>query len=238
MDTSQSVAALGASSKPLSYPQQRMSQRLRLALLALATLVGLSIIAVTALLLLVGSSGPSSSSSSSSSSFSSSASGFDGAVLPAIVAHDFTLTDQYGHLISLSDYRSQVVVLAFLYSTCGPTCIVIAQQIRGALDQLPHPVPVLFVSANPAADSPTHISRFLQEVSLTGRVQYLTGPVSQLRPLWDAYHITPASSGRAAFDRFASVLLLDGQGRERVLFGEEQLTPESFAHDIGKLQAG
>jgi len=212
-----------------------MSQRLRLALLALATLVGLSIIAITALLLLVGSPGPSSSSSFSSSS---AVSGFDGAVLPAIVAHDFTLTNQYGHPISLSDYRSQVVVLAFLYSTCGPTCIVIAQQIRGALDELPHPVPVLFVSANPAADSPTHIRRFLQEVSLTGRVQYLTGPVSQLRPRWNAYRITPASSGRAAFNRFASVLLLDGQRRERVLFGEEQLTPESFAHDIGKLQAG
>jgi hypothetical protein len=34
------------------------------------------------------------------------------------------------------------------------------------------------------------------------------------------------------------VLLLDRAGRERVLFGIEQLTPESLAHDIGKLQAG
>ena len=97
---------------------------------------GTLVIAVTALLLLVGSSGPSSSSIFFLLLFLSSASGFDGAALPAIVAHDFTLTDQYGHLVSLSDYRGQVVVLAFLYSTCGPTCIVIAQQIRGALDEL------------------------------------------------------------------------------------------------------
>jgi hypothetical protein len=31
------------------------------------------------------------------------------------------------------------------------------------------------------------------------------------------------------------VLLVDRRGRERVLFGLEQLTPESLAHDIGRL---
>jgi protein SCO1 len=171
------------------------------------------------------------------SSEATTSSGFDGAALsPSPLAPDFTLTDQYGRPVSLSSLRGHVAVLAFLYSTCGATCILIAQQIRGALDELPRPVPVLIVSANPAADSPTHINRFLQEVSLTGRVRYLTGPLSRLRTLWRAYRITPASAGRAAFDRFASVLLLDGQGRERVLFGEEQLTPESLAHDIGRLR--
>jgi len=48
----------------------------------------------------------------------------------------------------------------------------------------------------------------------------------------------PASDGRAAFQRTASVLLIDARGRERVLFGLEQLTPEALAHDIGRLQAG
>jgi hypothetical protein len=50
--------------------------------------------------------------------------------------------------------------------------------------------------------------------------------------------VVPASAGRAAFERAAAVLLLDGQGRERVVFGQEQLTPESLSHDIRKLQAG
>jgi hypothetical protein len=34
------------------------------------------------------------------------------------------------------------------------------------------------------------------------------------------------------------VLLIDSHGSRRVLFGQEQLTPEALAHDIGKLQAG
>jgi protein SCO1/2 len=206
-------------------------------------LLGLAAVLVVAFVLVVTLDGPATHSPAGSPTGATtdvpSASGFDGAALPGdVLAPEFTLTDQNGHLISLADYRGQVVVLAFLYSTCGPTCIVIAQQIRGALDELPRPVPVLFVSADPAADTPAHVARFLQTVSLAGRVRYLTGPVSQLRPLWRAYRITPAVSDPAAFDRYASVLLLDGRGRERVLFEEEQLTPESLAHDIGKLQAG
>ena len=97
------------------------------------------------------------------------------------------------------------------------------------------PPAVLIVSADPAADTAAHISHFLAEVSLTGRVQYLTGDPAQLGSIWRAYHVHPASSGAAAFDDFASVLLVDRRGRERVLFESEQLTPEALSHDIGKL---
>ena len=165
-----------------------------------------------------------------------SASGFDGAIIPGgLPAHDFTLTDQHARAVSLSDYRGQVTILTFLYSTCGPTCILIAQQIRGALDELPQPVPVLIVSAEPAADTPARVSRFLAQVSLTGRVHYLTGRLQALQPIWRAYKVVPGTSGRGAFDRFASVFVLDRSGRERVVFQPEQLTPEGLAHDIRKL---
>jgi len=212
-----------------------MPKRLPLLPLALAAVLALAL-GVAAIL--VGSRGHSSSSSQPSSP-AGSATGFDGAELPAgAAAPDFTLTDQYGRAVSLAGLRGRVTVLTFLYSTCGAACIVVAQQIRGALDELPHPVPVLIVSADPAADSPARVRRFLEAVSLTGRAHYLTGPLPTLRSIWRSYHVTPASSGAGAFDRFASVLLLDGRGRERVLFEQEQLTPESLTHDIRKLQAG
>ena len=92
---------------------------------------------------------------------------------------------------------------------------------------------MLIVSANPATDTPAHVARFLSSVSLSGRVRYLTGPPSRLRPIWRSYDVTPASAGAAAFDRVASVLLIDAQGDKRVLFESEQLTPESLGHDIG-----
>jgi protein SCO1/2 len=162
--------------------------------------------------------------------------GFAGAALPAsLPVRDFTLEDQSGRRVSLAGYRGQVVILAFISSTCGATCILLAQQIRGALDELPRPVPVLFVSVDPHADTGARVRRFLQGVGLTGRVRYLSGSPAALRPIWRAYGIVPVTSDRAAFERAASVLLLDRDGRERVVFGSEQLTPEGVAHDVRKL---
>jgi cytochrome oxidase Cu insertion factor (SCO1/SenC/PrrC family) len=202
----------------------------------LLAIAGTLAAAIAVVAILVGTSG----SSSSRTSTAGAASGFDGAALPpGVKAESFTLTDQNGRRVSLSDYRGQVVVVAFLYSTCGATCIVIAQQIRGALDDLDerhsHPPAVLIVSADPATDTRAHVARFLSEVSLSGRVRYLTGAPSQLRQIWRSYDVTPASAGAAAFDRVAAVLLIDARGNKRVLFESEQLTPESLSHDIGLL---
>ncbi len=184
-------------------------------------------------------------SSGASSPSSSAAAGpepaFDGAPFPGrgIAVPGFTLSDQHGDRVSLGDYRGRVVVLTFLYSTCGDTCIVIAEQIRGALDELEdehvRPPAVLIVSADPAADSPANVRRFLAQVSLTGRVQYLTGPLARLRSIWRAYGVKPASVGAHEFDEYAPVLLLDPAGRKRVLFETEELTPEALSHDIRKL---
>ena len=162
--------------------------------------------------------------------------GFAGAALPGSPArHPFTLADQSGRSASLDDFRGQVTVLAFLSSACGAACVLIAQQIRGALDELAHPVPVLFVSADPRVDTRARVARFLAQVSLAGRAHYLTGAPATLRAVWRAYRVTPAAAGRTAFDRAATVRLLDRGGRERVLFGLEQLTPEGLSHDIHKL---
>jgi protein SCO1 len=164
---------------------------------------------------------------------------FQGATLPpGTEAPGFTLTDQQGRPVSLIQYRGQVVVLSFIDSTCAPACVLIAQQIRGALDELDHPVPVLFVSVDPEADTPANVRRFLAGASLTGRATYLAGPAAALPRVWRAYRVRTPAQGRSAFEGAAPVLLIDPQGDERVLYEQEQLTPESLAHDIGKLQDG
>jgi protein SCO1 len=168
-----------------------------------------------------------------------SSSGFDGALLPGdVIAPDFTLTDQHGRRVSLGRYRGRVVILTFLSSACLPTCPLVAQQIRGALDELGHPVPTLVVSADPTADTPAAVRRFLGEASLTGRVHYLTGTRAQLQPIWRAYNVVPAQLADPDSPHPASVLLIDRSGQERDLFQVEQLTPEALAHDIRKLESG
>ena len=188
--------------------------------------------------------GPPSASTEAASASAPSSTGFDGALLPAQAPrHEFTLTDQHGRRVALSALRGRVTILAFLYTSSRTTAPLIAQQIRGALDELelgshpPGPVPALAVSVDPEGDTPAHIRAFLRENSLSGRMEYLTGTPAQLRAVWRAYAVVPASAGPAGYERSAFVLLLDRSGRPRVEFPLEELTPEALAHDIRKLQA-
>ncbi len=179
------------------------------------------------------------SDSSGSSTGSQLSGSFDGAAFPpGARAHDFTLEDRHGRRISLSAYRGRVVALAFLSTGCR-ACVLVAQQVRGALDELGVSVSVktIFVSSDPRADTRARVARFLANTSLTGRAAYLTGDEAQLRPVWRAYHVPPAGAGRTAAENAITVLLIDRQGKERVGFGIEQITPEGLAHDIRLLQA-
>ena len=165
--------------------------------------------------------------------------GFAGAEVPrAVPAPPIRLSDQYGRPVALASFRGSPVVVAFLYTRCGAPCTLIAQQIRGALDELPRPVPVLIVSADPQGDTRVAVRRFLAGTSLSGRVYYLSGSPAALADVWRTYRVKPASAGASTFAGHATVFLIDSAGRERVLYGTEQLTPEALAHDIGKLQDG
>lgn len=164
---------------------------------------------------------------------------FDGATFPPDVrARRFTLTNQLGRSVSLSAYRGKVVVLVFLFSKCR-TCTLVANQVRGALDELESTpgVSTIFVSTDPQADTRASVRRFLNETSLNGRVEYLTGTPEQLQPVWKAYAIPPVSAGKSASEQGTTVLLIDRNGSERVGFGLEQITPESLAHDIRLLES-
>lgn len=164
---------------------------------------------------------------------------FDGAAFPpGVRGHDFTLTNQRGQRVSLSAYRGKAVLLAFLFSRCR-TCVLVADQVRGALDEVEgtSAVATIFVSTDPRADTRASVSRFLDETSLSGRVEYLTGTSRELQPIWKAYAIPPVSDGKYASEEGSTVLLIDRNGSERVGFGLEQITPESLAHDI-RLLAG
>ncbi|HEX2105629.1 MAG TPA: SCO family protein [Solirubrobacteraceae bacterium] len=160
---------------------------------------------------------------------------FAGAQRPAIPPQDFRLRDQDGQPVSLRDYRGQIVVLTFLYTTCRDTCPLTATQIRGALDDLGRDVPALAVSVDPANDTPERARRFLFKRGLArDRMRFLLGSRAQLEPIWKAYGIRPQGE---AFDHSAYVLLIDRRGRQRIGFPVAQLTPEALAHDIRRLQA-
>jgi len=153
---------------------------------------------------------------------------------PEIPPKDFALRDQDGDMASLRQYRGQPVILTFMYSTCQNTCPIMADQIRGAMNDLGQDVPALAVSVDPRNDTPLNAKRFLLKHALVGRMRFLLGSRAELAPIWKAYGIQPQGS---RFDHSAYVLLIDKRGRQRVGFPMSELTPEGLAHDVKVLQS-
>lgn len=167
--------------------------------------------------------------------------GFAGGVRPAVPPMEFTLRDQDGKSVSFDRYRGTPVVLSFVYSTCQDTCPIMASQIRTALQDMGSAakhLPVLLISVDPKGDTPTRARRFLNEQRLTGRAEYLLGSRAQLAPVWREYGIQPQDAAQGGYDHSSYVVLVDSEGRQRVSFPAEQLTPPALVHDIRTLQRG
>lgn len=159
--------------------------------------------------------------------------GFAGALPPALPFRQIALRDQDGRLVRLSDEHGRVTVLTFMFSTCHDTCPLMAQQIRGALDQLGHDVPVLAVTVDPTHDTRATAKRFVNRQYMTGRMRFLLGTKRQLRPIWKAYAVQPTTPES---DHSVYVFVLDRRGIQRVDFPADHLTPEGLEHDIHKLE--
>lgn len=158
---------------------------------------------------------------------------FKGAVRPKTPITDFALHDQNGDLVQLSALRGKVVVLSPMYSTCRDTCPLTAQQIRGALDDLSgdqrKQVRAFALSVDPVNDTPDSARRFLVERRVSGYLDFLVGPRSNLQPIWRDYGFAPQTSEQ---EHNSYVVLIDQRGRQRVGFPIDYLTPEDLAHDI------
>jgi protein SCO1 len=200
-----------------------MPTRLALALLTLTLCAVAAVIGV-----LVASRGD------SGARMATGASGWAGFVRPpGARAPDFTLRDQDGKRATMAEYRGRPVAVTFVYSTCEDTCPALVDQVRGALDDSGADVPLLAVSVDPAHDTPARARRFLNERRMTGRARFLLGSRRALAPVWRGYGVQP-QEGR--LDHTASVVLVDAQGRQRVGFPHDQLTPDALAHDIRRLE--
>jgi protein SCO1/2 len=153
---------------------------------------------------------------------------------PGATAPEFELRDQDGRRATMAEYRGRPVAVTFVYSNCEDTCPALVDQVRGALDDTGADMPLLAVSVDPAGDTPATARRFLNERRMTGRARFLLGDERALEPVWKGYGVVPQ---RGELDHSASVVLVDAEGRQRVGFPYDQLTPEALAHDIRRLTA-
>jgi protein SCO1/2 len=163
---------------------------------------------------------------------------FDGATLPPhLRAANFSLLDQDGHRVTLSSYRGRVVILTFMHSLCKGACPLMAEQIKGALNDLPNQgkgIPAIAISVDPKQDTRANRRKFLAKYQMTGRLEFLNGPLNVLWAIWHHYYIEPEIGPTE--NHSAYVMLIDKRGFWRIGFPVSQLTPDGLAHDIGVLE--
>lgn len=111
------------------------------------------------------------------------------------VAPGFTLTDPLtGAHVSLTHLRSHAIVLTFANAACDDICPVLAAELHQAASLLGHtkvPVTFLTINTDPIETSAAAI-QIVNEPSLASlhHWRFLTGPISQLDPVWKAYGIS------------------------------------------------
>jgi cytochrome oxidase Cu insertion factor (SCO1/SenC/PrrC family) len=109
-------------------------------------------------------------------------------------APGFSLTDQAGRTVSLDSLRGKVVLMTFLDPVCTTDCPVIAQELKQAGQMLGAQdarVELVAVVANPVYRSVAFTRAFDRQEGLASVPNwlYLTGSLSQLRPVWRHYGV-------------------------------------------------
>ncbi len=118
-----------------------------------------------------------------------------GSVAPLnFAAKGFQLTDQRGHSVSLASLHGKVVLLTFLDPVCTSACPLIAQEFRAAgqlMGAADRHVELVAVATNPVFYQETYTRDFTRQEGLSQVPNwlFLTGPVPQLRQVWENYGI-------------------------------------------------
>jgi protein SCO1/2 len=151
-------------------------------------------------------------------------------------AEDFTLQGSNGRPVALSEFHGRPVLLYFGYTTCPDVCPTTLADLRVALQELGRDadkVQVLFVSVDPERDTPERLGAYLQyfNPSFIG----LSGPLGEIEAIASRFGVYFAknkanSAADYLVDHTSAVLLLDGEGRLRLMF-PYGTTGQQLAHD-------
>jgi len=154
---------------------------------------------------------------------------------------DFTLQSPAGP-VSLHDFKGQVVLLLFGYSSCPDVCPTGLANVAAALDQLDEAqraqVQPLFITVDPERDTVQRLAEYApyfhpKIIGLTGTVEQLNRVALSFGAFFRKVELPDSALGYAV-DHTARIYLLDGQGTLRALL-EHNTPPPVLAIAMGEL---
>lgn len=156
---------------------------------------------------------------------------------------DFTLRDQFGKPISLSDLAGKPALLFFGYTFCPDICplsLVEFRNVREALGEQGDDMQFVFVSVDGRRDTPEVIEAYFETYRVPEFIG-MTGDSETVREIVKAYDATfilhePDERGAYLVDHTASSFLVDAEGNlvRKYAFGmERDLLTEDLRQFIG-----
>jgi len=132
--------------------------------------------------------------------------------------------------------REKAVAITFLDTQCTEACPIIARQIGEAMRLLGNDreqVLAVAFSVDPANDTPARIRSFLERFRARDELRYVSGTVSELRPVWDGFKILPSVDTENSNMHSAPVRVYDTDGKWRsTLHPGVDLSAANLAHDL------
>jgi cytochrome oxidase Cu insertion factor (SCO1/SenC/PrrC family) len=134
-------------------------------------------------------------------------------------APSFSLVDQFGSNVRLSDLRGSVVLLTFIDARCTTLCPLTADLLRRTSDELggDPPVRLVAIDANPDANSVADVRRWSVQHRMLHDWVFLTAPLPRLARVWSAYGIQVVPQ-KGEVVHSAVIFVIDGEGRQRGVF--------------------
>jgi protein SCO1 len=151
-------------------------------------------------------------------------------------APNFTLTDQTGQKISLSQFRGKAVVLTFMYTHCPDVCPLTAEHLHTTMQQLgsqAKDVAVVAVSTDPKRDDQAAALNFTKAHNMQDYWHYLIGSNKELSAVWSGYNIY-AQAQQNNVNHSMAVYVIDQQGKERTYF-DTSFTPQQLTDTLKQL---
>ena len=156
---------------------------------------------------------------------------------------ELNLTDHNGKPRTLADFKGKVVVLFFGYTQCPdicPTTLAASAAAMKLLGEDADKVQVLFVTLDPARDTPEVLSRYAPAFnpSFLGLYGNEAATAAAAKEFKVFFQKQPGSSPETyTIDHTAASYAIDPQGHLR-LYIKHGETPEQIAADIKLLLAG
>lgn len=145
---------------------------------------------------------------------------------PPRAVSDFTLPDQTGEPLSISDLQGKAVLIFFGYTHCPDVCPLTMLDYRDIHDMLgtdAENIALVYISVDGERDTPAVMADYFARRDMQDYMIGLSGDettLSRISPEYNLYYTLnpPDDNGFYTVDHTASIYLLDAEGRMARIF--------------------